>query len=339
MKISVAMTTYNGEKYIQKQLESLMNQIQKADEVIIADDLSKDNTANICRKFILDNNLTNWQFYVNEKNIGFIQNFRNAIERTTGDIIFLCDQDDIWLPCKIKELSNILKDNQKVLSVNSSFNFIDQNDKLISVEQKNNYSNQNLIDYKIASKNIVSIDYKTIIRYNISPGCTMAFRSLIKEDFLNQEPSKLPHDWEINLYASIKDGLYFYNKPLINYRIHSSNTIGIETEVDSNYFEIKGDFKKRKEVLESQLALSELLLTEQFYKKANSENQNYINHLHSYCILRQNVLFNKSFLSWLKLWFHAPYIDQGNPFKTILGDLIFMLNRQNHFKKPNNSTK
>ena len=93
-KISVAMTTYNGEKYIEKQLESLRLQTRKIDEVIICDDRSKDNTEKVVTDYINKYNLTGWKFIVNEKNLGFIENFKKSMRLTTGDYIFLADQDD-----------------------------------------------------------------------------------------------------------------------------------------------------------------------------------------------------------------------------------------------------
>lgn len=93
-KISVAMTTYNGSKYIIKQLDSLKNQSRKIDELVICDDCSTDNTVELVNDYIKSNNLEGWNMYSNENNLGFINNFKQAIKKTTGDIIFLCDQDD-----------------------------------------------------------------------------------------------------------------------------------------------------------------------------------------------------------------------------------------------------
>ena len=333
MKISVAMATYNGEKYIQKQLESLIMQTRKADEVIIADDKSSDNTADIIKDFINRNNLYNWSFCINEKNMGFIKNFKNVISKTSGDIILLCDQDDIWLPQKTEELEKHFIENPKALSINSSFNFINENDEKFSIANKKSFSNQNIIRYKILKDDFVQISYDTIIRYNISPGCTMAFISSIKDRIINQDNVEIPHDWEINLFAAVYDGLYFLNKPLINYRIHNSNTIGISTEEQKELFVIKGNYTKRMNVLTTQMELSSLLLNPLFYDKADRKNKAYINHINKFSALRIEVLQNKNGLAWLKLWKHIPFINHWNTIKTIFGDLIFMIGKESLFKK------
>lgn len=95
-KISVALATYNGEKYIEKQLDSIRNQTIKPDEVVIVDDKSSDRTVALINEFIAVNNLVNWKLFVNEKNVGYRKNFYNALKKVTGEVIFLSDQDDEW---------------------------------------------------------------------------------------------------------------------------------------------------------------------------------------------------------------------------------------------------
>ncbi|GEM_PF-129441 len=333
MKISVAMATYNGEKYIYKQLESLLKQTRKAEEIIIVDDNSTDNTACIVRDFIAKNTLHNWSFYINDKNMGFIKNFKNIISKTSGDIIFLCDQDDIWLPKKIEKLEMLFKENPQALAINSSFNLINENDKKYSIAKKNNWSNQNIIHYKIPEKEFTQINFSTIIRDNISPGCTMAFKSSMKEKIADQVNLEIPHDWEINLYAAVYDGLYFLNTPLINYRIHNSNTIGLSTENQKDLLKIKGNYDKRISVLRTQIGLCRLLLTPLFYMKADNKNKSYVNHAYKFSLLRMEVLKNNSGLAWLRLWAHVPFINKDNTIKMIFGDLVFILNMQKFFKK------
>lgn len=92
MKVSVVMTTYNGEKYVCEQLNSIYRQTQPPNEVIICDDCSTDKTAQIINEFIEKHNLTNWIFSVNQENKGWQRNFLEAMEKATGDILFLCDE-------------------------------------------------------------------------------------------------------------------------------------------------------------------------------------------------------------------------------------------------------
>jgi len=94
-KVSVVMATYNGEKYIFNQLESLRMQNYSIDEVIICDDCSTDKTLGIIQKYILTNSLTTWSVEQNTKNLGWKQTFWNLLHEAHYDFIFLSDQDDI----------------------------------------------------------------------------------------------------------------------------------------------------------------------------------------------------------------------------------------------------
>ena len=106
MKLSIVLSTYNGEAYITEQLDSILNQTRKADEVLIFDDCSTDNTPQIIKQFISGHNLTTWKFAVNHENKGWKRNFMEGIWSTSGDLVFPCDQDDIWMPQKLERIMN-----------------------------------------------------------------------------------------------------------------------------------------------------------------------------------------------------------------------------------------
>lgn len=95
-KISVVMATYNGEKYILEQLDSLRDQTYVPDEVIICDDCSTDNTLALLKKYIKNNNMKNWKVEQNINNIGWKKTFWNLLQQAKNEFIFLSDQDDIW---------------------------------------------------------------------------------------------------------------------------------------------------------------------------------------------------------------------------------------------------
>lgn len=225
-KISVAMAVYNGEKYIEKQLISILNQTRLPDEVIICDDGSKDRTVDIIENFIDIHSLSNWKLYSNKSNVGFSKNFYNSIKKTTGDIIFLCDQDDIWHEDKIKKMEKIFVANKKIKALVSSFDLINENGMGINIKLSNKKSNNNIIKYKVKSK-LEKISKDTIFLYNISPGCTMAFTKDIKDIYLKNTNCNCIHDWEISMLAALSDGLYYLDLPLIDYRIHSKNAVGL----------------------------------------------------------------------------------------------------------------
>ncbi len=98
------MATYNGEEYVAEQIQSILSQLEQNDEIIISDDGSCDNTLNIILQFE-DARIK----LFHNKNHGLIHNFENALKNAIGDYVFLCDQDDIWLPHKVSEMFDALQ--------------------------------------------------------------------------------------------------------------------------------------------------------------------------------------------------------------------------------------
>ena len=121
MKISVVLSSYNGEKYIEEQLNSLYFQILKPDEILIIDDCSTDNTVNIIENFIKKNNLDNWILIKNDKNLGWKKNFIEGFKKATGNLIFPCDQDDIWHREKIQKMTQIMMQRKEILLIVSNY--------------------------------------------------------------------------------------------------------------------------------------------------------------------------------------------------------------------------
>ena len=229
--ISVAMTTYNGSKYIIKQLDSLKNQSRKIDELVICDDCSTDNTVELVNDYIKSNNLEGWNIYSNENNLGFINNFKQAIKKTTGDIIFLCDQDDEWCVNKISTMTDIIEKNNQVKLLSCSLTFIDENCKPYTPSNIPSWY-QKMIS--TSPEEITPIDFINICNSNFAPGCTMCFTREICDKYCNMDYEyELPHDWLIALIASVDNGYYHLNTSLINYRIHSSNAIGVSKAKNS----------------------------------------------------------------------------------------------------------
>lgn len=325
-KISVAMTTYNGEKYVEKQLLSLLNQTRKADEVIIKDDCSTDHTAEIVTEFIKKNSLGNWDFSVNKSNLGYKRNFYEAIKQTTGDIIFLCDQDDIWYSNKLKTIEAIFNNNTEVKALSSSFKFIDGQDNNIKFYDRNGFSNNNLINAKIPVDSLYKIDTDIVLQGNISPGCVCAFSKEVCLKFINNSAHRIPHDWELNIYAAIMNGLYFYNKPLIGYRIHGKNTIGMKTD-NRLELKIKGNRSIRLQVLSEQQALINIFTSDWIFKTLSKQQIRKILKFQKY-VNNREICINKFNLSaYLKLCFAYPFLCHLSTvsFRSLLGDFIYMI--------------
>lgn len=116
MRISIAMATYNGAQYITEQLQSFVDQTRQPDEVIITDDCSTDETESIVRKFA-ETAPFEVVFSKNEKNLGYCGNFNAALMKSTGGLVFLSDQDDVWFPEKIEHMVSVSERNPTALVV------------------------------------------------------------------------------------------------------------------------------------------------------------------------------------------------------------------------------
>ena len=206
--ISVCIATYNGEKYIKEQLDSIINQLDKNDEIIISDDGSSDNTLKIIESY----NDSRIFLYKNSfKNV--VLNFEFAIDKSTGDYIFLSDQDDIWHKDKVKSFMECFLKNSNVTLLISDFQIIDQNGlNLDGVYNKNEFSTSLV-------KNVI---------INNFIGCAMAFTSSTKNAIMPFPKNIAMHDWWIGTCSKLYGEINFIDKKLHFYRRHGSN---LTTEV------------------------------------------------------------------------------------------------------------
>lgn len=204
MNISIAMTTYNGEKFIKQQIESILTQINSEDEIIISDDGSTDNTLNIIKDY--SNNYPQIKIYKGPKK-GTAKNFENAISHCTNEIIFLSDQDDIWEKNKIGELKVIFDGNSNVnIVLHNGIHFY-ENDK--------NRSKKIILKYR---KGVLS----NVIKSNYW-GCCMAFRKEFITKYLPFKKNECAHDQLIGLIGEKEKCVFYLDKELIKHRIHLNN--------------------------------------------------------------------------------------------------------------------
>lgn len=223
MSVSVCMATYNGAKYIRQQLESILRQSRRPDEVILCDDCSSDETPSIIQKFIEENGLQNkWKLYQNQENKGYPHNFYYAMSLCGCDIVFLADQDDIWHREKIASMCKVLEEHAQVMVVSCKLSLIDANGEEIrsimaptrrSIRKKGGCLRQVRID---------NVFYK----YEW-PGMAMAYRREWYQSHLGGG-SSIPHDFLISSKAAEEGGLYQMDEVLACHRRHDNNAGGEE---------------------------------------------------------------------------------------------------------------
>ena len=231
MKISVVLASWNGAAYIEKQLRSLAEQTRAPDEVIICDDASFDDTVEVIRRFLSERGLSGWRLEENTENLGYIRNFRRAMQLCTGELIFLCDQDDIWHPDKIRRMEECFSRYPRIRALASGYRTIDRDDMpvfgvLPLYRRMKRWRKSSL--HRIRG----SVFYE-----NVAQGCACAYRRPVVEEYLSTGADcLLPHDWALNALAFRSRSLYYLKEELLSYRIHGGNAIGVlrrENTVDS----------------------------------------------------------------------------------------------------------
>lgn len=211
MKISVALAAYKGEQYIAEQIESILCQIGDDDEIIVSDDYPEGKTRDIVLNLASKDKRIR---YIEGEGKGVVKNFENALRNCKGDVIFLCDQDDVWLPGKVESIMNEIRNGASLVLHDASVTDADLN---ITDESyfSSHGSNASLIGNMIKNSFV---------------GCCMAFTKELMLETL-PFPKKLPmHDWWIALVALKKSRkTVLLRKPFILWRRHGDNVTGKKT--------------------------------------------------------------------------------------------------------------
>lgn len=210
MKISVCIATYNGAKYLREQLDSILFQLNKNDEVIIIDDCSSDETVDLIKSY-RDNRI---KLYVNNENRGVNFTFEKAISLTEGDYIFLSDQDDIWTVGRLNlMLSNL--EQSRALLLSSNFTSIDAEGK-----PYNGYSNR--VTSATSKAYISNVKDIYIGKLNYF-GCTMAFSKKMKNIILPFPSYLESHDLWIAIAANMAHSNVHLDDITLLHRVHGQN--------------------------------------------------------------------------------------------------------------------
>jgi glycosyltransferase involved in cell wall biosynthesis len=208
--ISVCIATYNGAGFIVRQLNSVLSQLSEQDQVVVVDDCSKDDTVQV----IKDTYGNRVEVYVNERNAGVIKSFEKAISKARGDIIFLCDQDDMWLANKVETVVNEFRATNASVVVHDAY--VTDGDGEIIHESWNVHNNNR-------EKGLIG----NIVK-NSFTGCCMAFKKEIVRDIIPFPKSIEMHDQWIALVCMMsKRKIAYIRKPLMKYVRHGGNVTGM----------------------------------------------------------------------------------------------------------------
>jgi glycosyltransferase involved in cell wall biosynthesis len=214
--VSVVMCTYNGATYLDIQLTSVLQQTYPNIEIVIVDDASTDSTWEILQTY--QQAYKHIRLYKNEKNLGYIKNFESALQKATGELIAVCDQDDIWELNKIELLQQGIGEAQLI------------------------YHDSALIDEDGVwlSKNISTIlgmyegnAIQALLFANCVSGHAMLFRKALLAYVLPFPPDTY-YDWWIALVALSQGNIKYIPQPLVKYRQHTHNVTNITGQTKTN---------------------------------------------------------------------------------------------------------
>ena len=167
VKISVCMAVHNGAAYLLPQLQSILAQLRTVDEVVVVDDASQDDSADLLRN-LSDSRV---RVYRNESNLGVLASFEKALKLTHGDILFLSDQDDLWLPGKVDKIIKVFSLNSEITLVVSDAQIIDKFGCVVA-------------ESFFAQRGHFSPGVLHNLFKNKYLGCTLAFRCSMLDHFL-----------------------------------------------------------------------------------------------------------------------------------------------------------
>lgn len=215
MKVSVVLSSYNGEENIVEQLESIRWQTRQPDEVLICDDCSTDGTASVVRDYIGRNGLEAWRLIVNPYNKGWRRNFIDGISMSSGDLVFTSDQDDVWREDKIEIMERVMGDHPEINLLVSNYREFYPDGR----EKTGPNRNDGKLMHVRARSNFLLVD---------SPGCTHCFRRSLFDMARPYWFDRYPHDALLWRAALFSDSLYTINDDLIRWRKHDDSAFAKE---------------------------------------------------------------------------------------------------------------
>ena len=223
-RISVALCTYNGERFLPQQLESIAQQTRLPDELIACDDRSTDGTVSILRGFAASAPYP-VRIYENEHNLGSAANFERAIRLCGGNLIALSDQDDIWYPNRLERSEKEFTVHPRAGLVFSDADVINDRDELTgpTMWQRLGFAGKR-------ARDLLGGEYLLLAKHRFVTGATMMFRDSLRDRCLPIGEGWIHDEWIALITAAFFE-LRPIDQPLIQYRIHGSQQVGLQNKL------------------------------------------------------------------------------------------------------------
>lgn len=213
------MAVYNGEQYLEEQINSIINQDYSNWRLLIHDDGSSDRSVSIIKKFVKKDSRILFDSDKSQKHLGIQNSFLQLLRISSADYYMFSDQDDVW-------------DTDKILKTLKKIQLVDTGTEPVVVHTNLRVADDQLNTLNPDSKNgYKAVQFKSIVLANNVTGCTVMMNERAKElmliSYSHVDPSKvIMHDWWLALIASSMGKLVFLDSPLISYRQHAGNAVG-----------------------------------------------------------------------------------------------------------------
>lgn len=218
--ISVALCTYNGEKFLHEQLASLEAQERRPDELVVCDDRSTDKTVKLLGSFARTAPFP-VRIHVNPINLGSTMNFDRAMRLCAGSLIAFCDQDDIWRSTRLAACARALQNDPALGLIFSNGELIDDAGERLPGRLWDQFTFNSAIRERIRQG-----DMLPLVRYRFVTGATVMFRARLRE-YICPAAGEWLHDGWLAAIAACVARVGFIDEPLIAYRIHQQQQVGI----------------------------------------------------------------------------------------------------------------
>jgi glycosyltransferase involved in cell wall biosynthesis len=218
-RISVALCTFNGARFLQEQLASLLTQTRLPNEVVVCDDGSSDGTMSILEQFARRASFP-VQIHRNPENLGSNVNFDRAMRLCTGSLIAFCDQDDIWLPKRLQQGAARLESDARVGLIFSNGYLIDDAGQRLPGLLWDSFHFGAPVRESIRRG-----DMLPLMRYRFVTGATVMMRAWLLEHVC-PAPGEWVHDGWLAALTACMAGVDFVDEPLIEYRRHANQQVG-----------------------------------------------------------------------------------------------------------------
>jgi glycosyltransferase involved in cell wall biosynthesis len=224
-RISVALCTYNGERFLPQQLASIAKQTRPPDELVVCDDRSTDRTVALLREFAASSPYP-VRIFENEHNLGYAANFERAIRLCEGDLIALSDQDDIWYPIRLERSEKEFAAHPQAGLVFSDADVINDSNELAgpTLWQRLGFAGKRAQD-------LLDGHYVVLAKHRFVTGATVMFRAALRDRLLPIGDGWIHDEW-IALIAAAFSDLRPIDQPLIRYRIHDSQEVGLRNKLE-----------------------------------------------------------------------------------------------------------